>query len=788
MRTVFRREFLLAFRRLYAYIVIGVSVLIGAIMFITGNLTYTTVTTASSTTFMQLVSAMVIPVIAMGAFVSGKKSGTDAFYEMLPLKSSQIYFGKYLSALAVFMISVVPMLLYPMIAGAFGSIDHAQSYSLILIYVLSEAAFIAFCSVVCICLSRYGRALSLAICYISGVSMLFMGIANVVISVKPWVSLVMFAILAAILAGIVYLLTRKVWISAVALVLAEATVFAVYFISPELYVCGFENFLESIALFGRYDVFISGIFDAGALIFYAVAIALFLFLGYRSLARRRVSPKKLHYARGKLSALLAIVLVGATILSSAAVFALPRRALMVDMTVTERNTVGIKAQKYLATVDKPVTIYLLEATGAIDYELYLENIAACNSNITLEKVYYANTPEFYTERGITLDYAGSLYIESENRGGYLSYVNLFTYTNATLGLTDMNISDYQYYYNMFSSNAAYVEYLNVLLSTTTENFNADREICSLIEYTVKDIIPTSYYLTGHGEKPLGDENSAFAGYGFVETTLEGGVPADAASIMINAPTSDISTAERDALLEFLSRGGEITFITSASNLDMPNLCSILSEYGLSASKDIVTVAKPAEDKGDAEEGSGSGDTTTSEGADTGNGDGTDEEPERTAEFTPTINTDSDFLYMFESAGVSFSVKDTNAISFNAEAADSLILTPLLTVKDGETSYTIAASAETSDGARIAWFTGAESFNDKKSYASFCPLFASNWTTIEYESDTDGIPSKLYSPLSAAVTSSSAVFVAVVLILIPLAFIGVGCVFYALRRRAIKKRA
>ena len=757
MKTVFLRELLLSLRRIATYVTIGVSALVTAVFFITSNLTYVSSTIASTVSFAQLVSAVAVPMLVFVVFAPSKKADTDAFYDMLPIRGAEIFFGKYLCALALFGMSMLPMLFYPVIAGAFGAVDHAQCYLLILVYALSEVAFLTICATVFMATRRFARGVSLALCYVLGVALMFVGIANVVIPVKPVVSLVMFAVLALIVGVIVFLVTKKIVLSAITFAALEAIVLALYFAIPDIFVCGFERFLDATSIFDRLGAFTTGLFDATAFAFYACAISALVFLAYRVFAKKRAK----NFVRSTLFTAASIVVVIAMVLGNVALYFLPYNVTMSDMTLTHRNSVGEKAQRYLSTIQEPVTIYLLEPTGAVDYEMYLESVAACSPYITLEKVYYENTPEFYTDRGISFDYANSLYVESQRRGDYLSYVNLFSYTNAALGLTDMSISDYQYYYTMFSSNSSYAEYLAVLAYNTVENYNADSMICSSVEYAVKEIIPKSYYLTGHGERELEAKDGAFAGLGFTSCTLENGVPADAASLLINAPATDITEAEKQALLGFLARGGEITFITSPENISMPNLMAVLAEYGMSATEDIVSVTKPKDSTQNTEE---------------------TQETEKTSEFNPTINTQSDIMYLFSDPKYTFSVKDTNNITYDKSVKPSLMITPLLIARDGDTTYTVACSAETAAGARIAWFTGAESYNDTKNLARFCPIAASTWTQIKYESDVDNIPSVVYNPLSTPITDNDAVAVSAALIVLPIAFVAVGCVMIIRRRR------
>ena len=140
------------------------------------------------------------------------------------------------------------------------------------------------------------------------------------------------------------------------------------------------------------------------------------------------------------------------------------------------------------------------------------------------------------------------------------------------------------------------------------------------------------------------------------------------------------------------------------------------------------------------------------------------------------------MHRFSGVEYTFSLNNTNNITVDKSAKPSLILTPLLAVVDGETTYTIAYSAETAAGSRIAWFTGAEAFNDSKSLARFCPIVASTWTLIQYESDVTNVPAVVYEYRSTAITDNDAVAVSVALIVIPIAFVIVGCIIVIRRRR------
>ena len=68
---------------------------------------------------------------------------------------------------------------------------------------------------------------------------------------------------------------------------------------------------------------------------------------------------------------------------------------------------------------------------------------------------------------------------------------------------------------------------------------------------------------------------------------EESVPEDAAAIIINAPSSDLNQDEADMLITYLENGGKLLMFTSYTGTDMPNLDSILENYGVKRSSGIV---------------------------------------------------------------------------------------------------------------------------------------------------------------------------------------------------------
>lgn len=774
MRAVFKREFFSAFHRLYGFVAVAVLSLFSGILFIFYNLNYASENIASMLSALAVVAALVIPVVAIGAFPSGKREDTDSVYDMMPVSSRDVVLGKYLSALSVIMLPNAVVAVYPAISGMFGNVDHMMSYSAFLGFLLFEAAWLAVCMLIAkLCKSRV-RAYIWS--YAIGVVWYFAAIVAVVVPTTRVASFIALAVAVLAIGVALYFATKKVALSLISVAVLGAVLTVSFILTPESFAGLFETFVGKLSIFDRYNNFTYGLFDLESILFYLTVIALFVFLTWRKYEERYCDTKEKTQGLSlkKATSLgLALLLMLASFAVNTVAAALPDGALTFDATMANKNSVSKEAEAFLEGIDKQVTVYLLEPTGLEDYELYLQSLAASNENIILKKVYYSDTPEFYSERGINTEdmTANSLVVECGDNSQYLSYLNLFYYSNAELGATQMSYTEYNYYYSLFTSNEQYVEYLYSLMYNTTMYFNADTVICTYIEYVAADVIPMNYYLTGHGEKSLKSVSNPYCDLGLTELDLsQTDIPEDAASILVNMPTEDISDGEKQMLLDYLSSGGQLTFITDSSNLDMENLCAVLAAYGMSAEKDIV---KQTEKVIDEE---------------------TEEETEKTVtEFAVTAHTDNDVMaYLEDMSSVNIKVKDANAIKTDDTAKEYLTVIPLLSSAEtsyigddasAASSYTVACAAETPDGARVAWFTGGESFNVAADRSATAVVLALNWVTLVYESELPTIPAIAYAQPMTKITSGGSGLLSVILIAAPLCIACFGVIVYYKRKKA-----
>ncbi len=768
MIAIFKREFSSAFSRLYGYITIGLSLLASAIFFAMYNLVYTIETVNSTYSMTSVIMAFIIPIVALGIFPDRKKGNTDSQYDVVPTSTVSVILGKYLAAYAIVLIPTAFTALYPLIAGMFGVQDHAQSYSSFLALVLFEAAWLA----VCFFIARISKSrLRAGIwCYAVGILWFFSGVLTFLIPVAPIASLIAFLVFIPGLGALLWYVSKRLVLSVAVTVIAEALMTVCYFIFTDKFSSLFEAFIRSISIFRHFETFSYGIFEIEGVLFFLVVSVLFVFLTWSVHERtyeKNVSTMQFSIKKAT-SLFLAVLLVISSLGVTVAAAIVPDTALSYDISGSKRSTVSKEAKAFLRTVDKDVTIYLLEPTGLENYELYLEKIAACSPHIKLEKIYYSSNPEFYAEIGRAYDSvtANSLIVECGENKQYVSYYNLCKYANPTFKIPECTYEQYSSYTYQVALNYSNDQATLMAFELGTETyFNGDTAICEVIGYVTADVIPTWYYLDGHGELSLNSAANPFAGA--TALTLNEKIPDDASAILINMPTSDISEAERDMLLEYLENGGQLTFITTPDNLSMPNLCAVLEAYGLSAENKTVEVSVIETDENEEED--------------------TAEVTKKTEEFIPVINSNNDVFYLLSSLGdFESTIKGANPIVFDqSKATASKFITdiPLLTTPagEGEASYTVARAVEAPSGAKIAWFTAGKSVNDVSSDVYVFAALALEWVTLKFENQAPTVPAKLYVPSSTVLSSMTAIIIPVAIIVLALGIMTAGGIIYYRRR-------
>ena len=185
----------------------------------------------------------------------------------------------------VYLIPLCVISLYPLVFAQFGEVCLLTAYGSIFAFFVLGAALIALGVFISSLTDNQGLAAGI------GVAVILLNYYSVslseYVSATAAGSAIALAVIALLLGVVIRYLTRNgnlaYWVSFI-LIFGIA---ALYVLDSTMFEGLLPNIMEKLSLFERFNVFVNGIFDMTAIVFYITVIAFFLFLSVQSLEKRR---------------------------------------------------------------------------------------------------------------------------------------------------------------------------------------------------------------------------------------------------------------------------------------------------------------------------------------------------------------------------------------------------------------------------------------------------------------------------------------------------------------------
>ena len=268
---------------------------------------------------------------------------------------------------------------------------------------------------------------------------------------------------------------------------------------------------------------------------------------------------------GAYSAAVTAVVLAILIAVNVFVSAMPSGATEYDISASKLYSVTSNTKSVVNALTEDVTIYWIVQADEEDDVIgkLLDRYESLSDHITVEKRnpdVYPTFAEQYTDGTV---YNNSLVVECGDRSRYIGYEDIY--------LTDASMYSYSY----------------------STSFDGEGAITSAIDYVTNPDQPVVYTLTGHGEEDmpatfadsLEKENITVEDLSLLNTAE---ISEDAACLIVYAPQSDISEAERDTLASYVAGGGRLLVIAGpVEAAGLPNFYSLLEPYGVTAAEGIV---------------------------------------------------------------------------------------------------------------------------------------------------------------------------------------------------------
>lgn len=235
--------------------------------------------------YFSIIFAVIVPILTMRVIAEERKQKTDQLLYSLPITTTQVIVGKYLALLAVYMVPLGIVAVYPLIFSQFGDVYLLTSYGSMLAFFLMGAALIALGVFISSLTDNQGFAAGI------GIGVILLNYFSV--SLSEYVSATAFGSLVALcavilaLGAVVKLLTKNDSLAYGVCFVLIAAISITGFVNGGVFEGLLPGIMTKLSLFNRFTGFVNGVFDLTSIVYYASVIVFFLFLSVQSLEKRR---------------------------------------------------------------------------------------------------------------------------------------------------------------------------------------------------------------------------------------------------------------------------------------------------------------------------------------------------------------------------------------------------------------------------------------------------------------------------------------------------------------------
>ena len=271
---------------------------------------------------------------------------------------------------------------------------------------------------------------------------------------------------------------------------------------------------------------------------------------------------------GGYSVLLALIVLAILVAVNVLFSVLPSKYTQFDISAAQLYSLTSDTKVVATNLDKDVTIYWITQAGKESTVLdkLLDRYQDLSDHITVVKKDPDTYPTFaqqYTDETVVNN---SLVVECGDKNRYISYDDIYKVDTTS-------------YYTTGSG---------------SQSFDGEGQITSAIDYVVSDELPKIYLLSGHGEGALSDTFSDELTRSNYETVSDFSllnvdeIPEDCDTLLINAPTSDISKEELTMLRSYVQGGGKLMVLSGPQkSTALTNLDSLLVDYDVTITEGVV---------------------------------------------------------------------------------------------------------------------------------------------------------------------------------------------------------
>ena len=287
MLAIYKKELKSYLTSMQGYVFMAFIMLVLGIYFTAYNLNYASPdfgTTLNSVTFVFLI---ITPILTMRILAEEKRNKTDQLLFTSPVPIWKIVFGKYLGMVTIYLIPVVITLFYPLILAKYGTVSYPMTLTAIVGFVFLGCANIA----VGLFLSSIteSQVIAAVLTFVVLFCSFVMNGIESFFSQTAMASMLAFAVLAVLIAMVVYQMTKDNILTGITGVVLLGAVVIIYIVKSSLYEGAIQKLLDLLAIANHFDNFVGGILDFSGIVYMLSVICIFIFLTVQSIQKRRWS-------------------------------------------------------------------------------------------------------------------------------------------------------------------------------------------------------------------------------------------------------------------------------------------------------------------------------------------------------------------------------------------------------------------------------------------------------------------------------------------------------------------
>lgn len=287
MLAIYKKELKSYLTSMQGYVFMAFIMLVLGIYFTAYNLNYASPdfgTTLNSVTFVFLI---ITPILTMRILAEEKRNKTDQLLFTSPVPIWKIVFGKYLGMVTIYLIPVVITLFYPLILAKYGTVSYPMTLTAIVGFFFLGCANIA----VGLFLSSIteSQVIAAVLTFVVLFCSFVMNGIESFFSQTAMASMLAFAVLAVLIAMVVYQMTKDNILTGITGVVLLGEVVIIYIVKSSLYEGAIQKLLDLLAIANHFDNFVGGILDFSGIVYMLSVICIFIFLTVQSIQKRRWS-------------------------------------------------------------------------------------------------------------------------------------------------------------------------------------------------------------------------------------------------------------------------------------------------------------------------------------------------------------------------------------------------------------------------------------------------------------------------------------------------------------------